>query len=183
MAIALADKVVLLHRGLGRATIPHAFGGALALAYYTAPRATIDIDVNVFVGSDKYERVRRALAKVGVDTIPDKDAVVERGQLRSWWGSTPVDVFFAYDLIHEEMRARSRVVPFGDARIPILAPEHLLVVKAVFDRPKDWIDIEEMLVAVDDVDLVEIRRWMAHLVRSEDPRARRVEELIEDLRG
>jgi hypothetical protein len=38
----LAD--VLEQRGL-----PYAIGGALALAFYSPPRATIDVDVNIFV--------------------------------------------------------------------------------------------------------------------------------------
>lgn len=43
----LADKLVAVHRSLDRAAVPHAFGGALALAYCTAePRATMDLDAD-----------------------------------------------------------------------------------------------------------------------------------------
>ena len=46
----LPAKIVALHRALERAQLPHAFGGALALAWCTQrARGTIDIDVNVFV--------------------------------------------------------------------------------------------------------------------------------------
>ena len=38
-------------------------------------------------------------------------------------------------------------MPFADDTVPILAPEHLAVCKAMFDRPKDWMDIEQMLIA------------------------------------
>ena len=49
----LVDKIVALHRSFEAARIPHAFGGALALAWCTQrARGTIDIDVNVFVPSD-----------------------------------------------------------------------------------------------------------------------------------
>lgn len=43
------------------------------------------------------------------------------------------------------MAARSREVQLGALQIPILSPEHLIVCKALFDRPKDWVDIEEIL--------------------------------------
>ena len=29
--------------------IPYAIGGALALGYYTEPRGTVDVDINIFV--------------------------------------------------------------------------------------------------------------------------------------
>jgi hypothetical protein len=35
----------------------------------------------------------------------------------------------------------------GPVQIPILSPEHLIVCKVVFDRPKDWLDVEEMIAA------------------------------------
>src|SRR5659263_502227 len=39
---SLPDKVVALDRALDDASIDHAFGGALALAYYAEPRSTVD---------------------------------------------------------------------------------------------------------------------------------------------
>ena len=43
----LDEKIVAIGRALEAADIPHAFGGAQALAYYATPRATHDIDLNV----------------------------------------------------------------------------------------------------------------------------------------
>jgi|SRR3954468_3100122 len=48
----LADKVSSVGVALSEARIPHAFGGALAVAYYGEPRATGDIDVNIFIAAD-----------------------------------------------------------------------------------------------------------------------------------
>src|SRR5947209_7381077 len=53
--LTLAQRVLAIEGALP--TIPHAFGGALALAYYAEPRATIDIDLNVFVPVDRYPDV------------------------------------------------------------------------------------------------------------------------------
>jgi hypothetical protein len=63
------------------------------------------------------------------------------------------------------MRKRARVVPFGDDRIPILAPEHLVVAKVVFNRPEDWLDLEQVLVATPALDFDEIARWLVQLGR------------------
>lgn len=178
---ALPEKIVAIHHHLDRAKIAHAFGGALALAYYAEPRTTIDIDINVFVAPTAYATVEDALAPLGVDGIDP--ALVERdGQYRSWWGRTPLDLFFAYDEIHQAMRREARLVPFGEDRLPILAPEHLLVCKVIFDRPKDWLDIEQMLVCVEDLDLTEIRVWLERIVGLDNPRMERLEALMQTTR-
>jgi hypothetical protein len=174
-AIALPDKILAVHQSLARAKVAHAFGGALALAYYAEPRATIDIDVNVFVAPAAHATVDAALTPLGVDAT-DPIVAQRDGQCRSWWGGTPIDLFFAYDDIHRAMRRAARTVPFGDDRLTVLAPEHLLVCKATFDRPKDWLDIEQVLVCVPELDIDEIRGWLHRIVGPEDHRAQRFDQ-------
>ena len=56
-----AGKILALHGALDAAGLPHAFGGALALAWCTErARGTIDIDLNVFVAADQAEHVAGA---------------------------------------------------------------------------------------------------------------------------
>jgi hypothetical protein len=177
MTASLPEKVVALDGALDAARIPHAFGGALALAYYAEPRATIDIDVNVFVTTERSDDVRAALEPLGV--VPGDESKLKRdGQSRWRWDETPVDLFFDNDPIHEAMRGAIRRVPFGEDRIPILGPEHLLICKVAFDRTKDWLDIEQMLTAVDEFDEAEVWRWVNRLLDADDPRRVRLEELI-----
>lgn len=168
--LSLSAKVERLHRAFDEEGITHAIGGAIALGFYGEPRVTVDIDVNVFVPTDRFDSVCEALRRVGVDRLPDREAAFRDGQSRGWWGRNPVDVFFAYDDIHDAMRRAVRTVPFGDGTIPILAAEHLAVAKAVFDRPKDWLDIEQVLLGVPGIDTGEIRRWLEHVVGPGDER-------------
>jgi hypothetical protein len=177
----LPEKIVAVHERLDQAKIAHAFGGALALAYYAEPRTTDDIDINVFVAPAALPTVQHALAPLGIDDAVDP-AILERdGQCRVWWGRTPLDLFFAYDELHDAMRHESRLQPFGEDRLPILSPEHLLVCKVIFDRPKDWLDIEQVLVCVEDLDIAEIRTWLQRIVGAEDPRSQRFEENVDTL--
>ena len=174
----LPDKVIAIHEALQGAKIPHAIGGALALAYYATPRATIDIDLNVFVPAASWREVVEALEPLGVTTAELDSAALERdGQYRLWWGGNPVDLFFAYDPIHTEMRKQARRVPFGEVTLPILAPEHLAVCKAMFDRRKDWLDIEQMLIADDELDLDAVERWLERMAGKRDPRLKRLAAL------
>lgn len=175
---SLPEKVIVIHESLADAKVPYALGGALALAYYADPRATIDIDVNVFVPAKRWREVVNALTGIGVSAKHLDPAALERdGQCRLWWGDNAVDLFFAYDPIHEEMRRQSRRVPFGGATVSILSPEHLAVCKAMFDRRKDWIDIEQMLIACDDIDLSEIEKWLVRMVGDSDRRVERLRAL------
>ncbi len=172
---SLPEKVIVIHEALTDAKVPHALGGALALAYYADPRATIDIDINVFVPTERWRDVVKALTEIGVSADRLDPSALERdGQCRLWWGDNAVDLFFAYDPIHDEMRGESRRVPFGEVTISILSPEHLAVCKAMFDRQKDWIDIEQMLIAGDDLDLDKIGKWLVRMVGDSDHRVKRL---------
>lgn len=175
---SLPEKVIAIHESLADNKFPHALGGALALAYYADPRATIDIDINVFVPTERWRDVVEALTEIGVSADRLDPSTLERdGQCRLWWGDNAVDLFFAYDPIHDEMRGESRRVPFGEVTIPILSPEHLAVCKAMFDRQKDWIDIEQMLIAGDDLDLDTIEKWLVRMVGDSDHRVKRLRAL------
>lgn len=176
---SLPEKVVVIHEAFGDARIPYALGGALALAYYADPRATIDIDINVFLPTERWRKVIDVLGDLGIDSSELEPAALERdGQCRLWWGNNAVDLFFAYDPIHAEMQKQARRVPFAGITVPILGPEHLAVCKAMFDRRKDWLDIEQMLIATDELDVPEIESWLSRMVGATDPRLARLQELI-----
>ena len=126
---SLSEKVLLIEEGFRRRRIPHAFGGAIALAYYATPRATVDIDVNVFVPVERADEVLSLLERLGT-------------------------------------------------KITRYAAEDLLIFKALFDRDKDWRDIEELVYAMaDELDAVYARGWLERIAGAPDPRTRRLCEV------
>lgn len=176
-AVPLVEKVRAVDRAL--AEIPHAFGGALSLAYYAEPRATVDIDVNVFVSTDRVDTVLGPLRALGVKAGPeDVDRIRADGQTRIWWDGTPIDLFFAYDPFHDAARGAARRVPFGDTSIPILSAEHLMVCKAIFDRSKDWVDLEAIVHTGRSIDVAEVLRWVGRIAGDDDPRYERIAALV-----
>jgi hypothetical protein len=178
----LDEKVVELARALDAARVPHAFGGALALAYYGTPRGTVDIDLNVFLPAERSAPVLEVLGTLGV--APPSEAqlreLTERGQTRLRWDGTPLDLFFSYDALHESATKRRRRVPFGDGvEIAILSAEDLAIFKALFDRAKDWTDLGEMLFAQGprfDADYA--LRWLRRILAPDDARLARFESLV-----
>ena len=142
----IPEKIVALH--LAFDGIPHAFGGALALAWCTQrARGTIDIDLNLFVRPPAASRAFAALPSGVAWTDTDVAAIERDGQVRVWWGSTPLDLFFNTTEFHEQVAERTRIEPFLGERVPFLSCRDLAVFKAFFDRTKDWADLEEMTAA------------------------------------
>jgi hypothetical protein len=145
---SLPEKIVELHQALDHAALPHAFGGALALAWCTQrARGTIDIDVNVFVDDEQTSSVLAALP-AGVRWQDDDRSRLERdGQARLWWDTTPVDLFLNTTPFHTQVGDRTRVEVLAGVPLPFLSCLDLAVFKAFFDRTKDWADLEEMAAA------------------------------------
>lgn len=175
---SLVDKVLAVAEALTKADIPYAFGGALALAYCTEdPRGTRDIDVNAFVPAADGATVLAALPD-GV-LVPDGTAqvVAAEGQVRLWWDDTPIDLFLDYAPLHAQAARGRRVVPFAGSRISVLGPVELVLFKALFDRPKDWVDIAAVVEAGAVTDPVAVRQDLAGLVGPDDPRIERWDAL------
>lgn len=184
MPLALDEKIAAIAEALRAAAIPHAFGGALALAYYATPRGTHDIDLNVFVPEAKAAPVLRELTRMGVAAGGARTLreARTRGQTRVLWEHTPLDLFFSYDPLHDRCAARVRRVPFGDdVSLDILSAEDLAIFKVLFDRPKDWNDLAEMLYALGaDFDAAYVTEWLRRILAPADARLARLAALLRD---
>jgi hypothetical protein len=69
--------------------------------------------------------------------------------------------------------SRRRVVPFAGEQISVLGPVELVLFKALFDRPKDWVDIATLVEAGAVPEPEAVRRGLVELVGPEDPRVDR----------
>lgn len=177
---ALAGRIVAAHEMLDSMGVTHQFGGAIALAWYRNPRATTDIDINVTLPPEDADPVLGALNHLGVSVSPTDRALIRRdGQARLDWDGSYLDVFFATFELHREMAERLRQVSFGPVQIPILSPEHLTVCKVVFDRPKDWLDVEEMIAWGTAIDAGETLGWVREILGETSVQYARLEALLE----
>jgi hypothetical protein len=163
----LFTKLFAVHDSLADAGFRHAAGGAIALAYcIKEPRGTRDLDINVFVDASRAREVLEALPGQILVTEADIDRVSSSGQTRLHWGEVPVDIFLNNHDLHDLASQRVRWVPLGKREIPVLDCTAVVVFKALFNRTKDWADIE----AIADADQSPLRRaieWLIPLV--DDP--------------
>jgi hypothetical protein len=175
----LSAKIVSLHEMLDSAGVPHQFGGAIALAWYRNPRATTDIDVNLTLPPEAAGPVLELVSLLGVTVGPeDRAAIAADGQARLDWDGSYLDAFFATTELHLEMARRARTVRFGPVEIPILAPEDLIICKAVFDRPKDWLDITEILRWGTEVDAALTLHWVGDILGPEAEQYARLADVL-----
>ena len=174
----LVGKLFAIHDSLAGASISHAFGGAIALAYCTEePRGTRDLDVNIFVDAAKAGPTLACLPQ-GVTVTAEDVAKVERdGQTRLDWDGTPVDVFLNNLPLHQAVAAGVVWVPLAGRQVPVLDCASLAIFKAFFDRTKDWADLEAIAQTTpEDIDAA--AATISELVGKDDPAVQRLESLI-----
>jgi hypothetical protein len=182
--LIVLERALLVHHALQNLGVKHALGGALALGYHVGEsRATQDIDMNVSVAKGEAERILFALPEGVERSERDLAAVRKDGQVRLFWPvpdgvPIPLDLFFAEHAFHGVVADRAVWVPMLEDEVPILSATDLTVFKMLFDRTKDWADIEEMVkYASPTLDLDEVVRWVGEIVGQDDPRIERVRRL------
>jgi len=170
----LVDKLFAIHDSLKARSLPHAFGGAIALAYCVEePRGTRDLDVNVFCDAADAGEVLEALpAGVGV-AAEDVERVERDGQARLFWDGVPIDVFLNNLPLHEEVSRAVVWVPLEGREAPVLDCASLVVFKSFFDRTKDWADIEAVAAAT-PADVEAAAKTLARLVGEDSDAYRRL---------
>lgn len=177
MARQLADA--LEARG-----VAYAIGGALALGVWGFPRATKDVDVDVFVGADELAPVFEALRASGCQ-VSEAEAVAsatERGDFQAWHGSMRVDVFVASIPFYGQMRGRVRQAVLEGRPAWFLSPEDLCVMKLLFFRTKDLIDVERLVASMGArFDRGYVTSALLELVGPDDARLPRWRQVLADV--
>ncbi len=166
-----------------RAGIPYALGGALAYGQYGIPRATNDVDVNVFIGPERIPDVADALAALGVavDLDAARRAAETEGLIVLRYGDFRLDVFVpSIAFSWEAQRTRVRTAVEG-RDVWFLSAEALCVFKLLFFRSKDLVDLERLLaVSGAAVDVAYVRTQLIAMLGEDDPRVASWDALCRD---
>jgi hypothetical protein len=175
------QKVLTLNDRLQEAGLPYAFGGAIALNYHREPRSTLDVDINVFVPPERHADVLSVLGDIYELENRERaeQQLAQDGQARTRWNNTYIDLFLASTEFHDAMARRIERKPFDGAEIPVLSIEDVLVCKALFNRPKDWYDIDAVAAAERArLDQRYITGWLSYFLGAEDERLVRLREAL-----
>lgn len=172
---------VLLAQSFDRNAVEYAIGGALAYSLWGIPRATIDIDVNVFTEPDELGRVFDALEalEIEVNRPQARAASEQRGMFVVHLGLFRVDIFTpSIAFCDEALRTRVQRA-IDDATVWFLSAEAIAVFKFLFFRGKDIVDLERLLaVQRGRLDVAYVRRHLVEMMGEEDERVSRLDAML-----
>jgi hypothetical protein len=127
--------------------------GGIALLAWGEPRMTQDVDITLFTDiGDEATFVKQILTRFRWRTKdePLKFAQTYRICLILASNGTPIDISLGaldYERQAVGRAIKQRLDQSSKKSLRVAAPEDLIVLKAFADRPKDWVDIENVLLA------------------------------------
>jgi hypothetical protein len=150
----------------------YAVMGGIAVRAHSIPRPTWDVDVAVEIARDELPKLFAAVEDKGytvpeayrrgwADPIGDVPLVKVRVYLEG--GGVDVDVFLVEEPFQQEILKRSRVEQTDLGPVSIVTPEDLILMKLVAARPRDLIDVMDILFMQGQLDEAYMRRWAAKL--------------------
>jgi hypothetical protein len=137
--------------------------GAEAVNLYGFPRKTADLDLTIDLGERKTSELVPQLERAGFQPRFSDEAFIRATRvipvvhLRT---TLPVDLVLAGPGLEQLFLDSVTFERIAGTRIPVIAPEHLIVTKVLAARPKDLEDVRE-LVAIRTID----RREVVSLLR------------------
>lgn len=145
----------------------YCFIGGLAVQRWGEPRETVDVDLTLLTGFGDEARFVSVLIEAFEARIDDaaQFAVVNRVLLLRASSGVGLDIALAGLPFEELAVSRASLFTFPpDVPLRTCSAEDLIVLKAFADRPKDWLDIEGILIRQSDqLDWPYVRTQLAPL--------------------
>ena len=146
------DDLILAAREVQEALeetgFPFCFIGGLANLHWGEPRLTLDLDLTVMAGWGKEESVIDEILTRIQPRFDDARsfALENRVLLLKTSGGIPVDLALGGLPFEESATSRAKNIPLAGIPLRICTPEDLVVMKAFANRPRDWSDVEGILL-------------------------------------
>lgn len=138
--------------------------GGVAASFLGRPRVTRDVDALVLLSEERWKEFLKSGKQHGFYPRR-KDALAFAHKARVLLvthkpSRIDADIVFGTLPFEEEAVARALWVEIAGVRVPLPAPEDLIIMKAVAHRQRDMGDIEAVLDAHPELDRKRIRRWV-----------------------
>lgn len=127
---------------------PFCFIGGLAVLQWGEPRLTRDLDLTVLAGWGNEEAVIDTILS-GIEPRMDNArafAVDNRVLLLKSRAGIPVDLALGALPFEESATRRARDISIANRPLRLCTAEDLVVMKAFANRPRDWSDVEGILI-------------------------------------
>ena len=152
---------------LDSAGIPYMLTGSIALAIYSTPRMTRDIDLIVEIGSMEVDRILRLFKDdCYIDAQAVRQAIREQGMfniIHNDWQIKADFIIRKNETYREEEFSRKRKISIEGMEISVVAPEDLILSKLVWAKESQSTlqlrDVRQMLLDVPALDWNYLRSW------------------------
>lgn len=176
---SLAAALAALSDWLRSADVPTVIVGGVAASLLGRPRLTRDIDALIDLPDREWGRILAAAGEFGIEPRIDHPLEFARQSrvipLRHRASQIDIDVIVGALPFERDAVSSGRTRMFGQLEIRLPRVEDLMIMKAIAHRPRDLLDLEGLLVASPQADLVHVRRWVRVFAN-----AATMPELIED---
>ena len=165
---ALCD-IARLFESMG---VPYAVMGGIAVRIYGIPRPTYDVDFTVALQREELPDFFQQAAVAGY-TVPE---TYQRGWVDQIAGmplvklrllldehSVDIDIFLAESSFQQSLLARRRREELDGGSIWFVSPEDLILLKLIASRPRDLVDIQDVLFTQGRLDETYLRHWAQEL--------------------
>lgn len=147
--------------------------GGLAVRVHALPRPTNDIDFSIRLDRDRLPDVFQAAEQMGltvpeaykrgwVDEVEGLPIVKLRYYLRDGLG-VDVDVFLAESDFQNSLISRRQSLEVDGLQCWVVSPEDLILLKLIANRPRDLIDVQDIVFTQGSLDTDYLRRWANEL--------------------
>lgn len=125
------------------------FIGGVAVQRWGEPRETVDVDLTLLTGFGDEAGFVSALAAAFEPRVPDVEAFARSNRVVLLRADSGVGLDIALGGLPFEASVVDRATYFTfptDVPLKTCSAEDLVVFKAFADRPKDWVDVEGILI-------------------------------------
>lgn len=155
-----------------RLALPYAIMGGIAVRAHGIPRPTYDVDFTLAVPRERLGEMFAAINDCGysvpeqytggwVDNVGGMPLVKVRLFLEG--RAVDTDIFIAETDFQREVVARRITADVEGRTVNLVTAEDLILFKLIASRPRDLLDIQDVLLTQGELDEPYLRRWAAAL--------------------
>lgn len=138
--------------------------GGIAASLLGTPRYTADLDAVFLLGVEDIPKLFQAASEQGITPrLPDAEAFARKNRvllLRHVASGIDIDLSLGLLPFEIEMVDRSTLFEAGSIKLRLPTPEDLIILKSVAHRPKDILDIQEIIKSHPKLDQERIEFWV-----------------------
>jgi hypothetical protein len=152
--------------------IPYALMGGLAVRIHALPRPTYDVDFTILLPRSELPRLYQLAANLGytvpsaqltgwIDTV--RGLPVVKLQVLVGGSAIDVDIFLAETPFQRQLLTRRQLHRTNGLTAWFVTPEDLILLKLLAGRPKDLVDVADLIFIQGELDEHYLWQWAAEL--------------------